>query len=202
MKYCQNCNAPLGDNANFCQRCGQPITDSNPMPPIPPVSTVPPIPPVPPVSQPSQSWTQPEAEKQRSKGLIVSLVAVTVVLICGVLAYIFIGSSDKVAESTVESNEVFNTETVDDENPYEWLSQRAVTAADLSGKTAGDLRLMRNAIFARHGYIFKTKDLQEYFQNFSWYTPRYADVTAMLSPLEIKNIEFIKKFEGRARNAY
>ncbi|WP_415225378.1 YARHG domain-containing protein [Psychromonas sp.] len=31
-----------------------------------------------------------------------------------------------------------------------------------------ELRLMRNEIFARHGFIFKSKDLKRYFSQRSW----------------------------------
>lgn len=189
MRYCQNCNAPLSDNANFCERCGAPAAPPVQMPPLPP--------------QP-QRMTQIRGQKQRSNTLIISVIAAAVVVIGGILLFVFVNSSHKEAadvatESHGGSNQTFNTETVaggTDEDQYDWLSQRAVTASDLSGKTVGDLRLMRNAIFARHGYIFQSKDLQQYFENFSWYTPQYSDVTAMLSPLEKKNIDFIKKFEG------
>lgn len=33
------------------------------------------------------------------------------------------------------------------------------------------LRILRNLIFARNGYIFKSKDLDNYFKSFSWYKP-------------------------------
>lgn len=32
-----------------------------------------------------------------------------------------------------------------------------------------DLRLLRNTIYAMHGYIFKSNDLLEHFQKFAWY---------------------------------
>ena len=54
---------------------------------------------------------------------------------------------------------------------------------------------MRNAIFARHGYIFKNKELADYFSTMDWYEPRYSDVTSKLTEIELKNIEFLKKHE-------
>ena len=57
------------------------------------------------------------------------------------------------------------------------------------------LSLARNEIYARHGYIFKDKSLQEYFRNRKWYSG-FAVYTGKLSELEKKNVELIKKFEG------
>jgi hypothetical protein len=34
-----------------------------------------------------------------------------------------------------------------------------------------DLRTLRNTIYAQHGYVFKDKDLREYFSSFPWYFP-------------------------------
>ena len=54
---------------------------------------------------------------------------------------------------------------------------------------------MRNEIFARHGYIFKTQEMKSYFSLQSWYSAQYNDVTSMLSSIEKQNIEVIKKYE-------
>ena len=54
---------------------------------------------------------------------------------------------------------------------------------------------MRNEIYARHGYIFKTQKMIEYFNNQSWYNPRFNNVEAQLSVIEKKNIKFIQSYE-------
>ena len=74
-------------------------------------------------------------------------------------------------------------------------SERLLSASDLSGLSKYDLKIMRNEIFARHGYVFQTKDMKNYFQNQSWYTPRYSNVTSMLTSIEQKNIAMIKRYE-------
>lgn len=78
---------------------------------------------------------------------------------------------------------------------YDFTCEREVTAADISGMSKDELRIMRNWIFARHGYKFKSRDLQEYFGQFDWYEPLYTDVTSQLSSIEKRNIEFIKRHE-------
>jgi len=42
---------------------------------------------------------------------------------------------------------------------------------DVRCRTPHDLRLGRNEIFARHGLIFESRDLDEYFGSKSWYSP-------------------------------
>ena len=77
-------------------------------------------------------------------------------------------------------------------------STRLLTAADLEGLELFDLKVMRNEIFARHGYIFKTKEMIQYFNQQEWYTPMYPDVSSKLSNIENKNVAFIKAFENQA----
>ena len=44
---------------------------------------------------------------------------------------------------------------------------------DYSTVTKKTLRLFRNLIFARNGYVFKSKDLQDYFNSCTWYNPKH-----------------------------
>ena len=74
-------------------------------------------------------------------------------------------------------------------------SKRLLTASDLQGLSKYDLKIMRNEIFARHGFIFQTNEMKNYFQNQSWYKPKYRDVSSLLSNIEKKNLELIKRYE-------
>jgi len=78
---------------------------------------------------------------------------------------------------------------------YPQGSERLLTDSDLQGISKSELRIMRNEIFARHGYIFKSDDLKEHFGNQSWYSPKYADVNSMLTNIEQKNVRFILSYE-------
>lgn len=175
MKICHNCKIQLTDSTKFCPKCGAPLPDSQIIDYTPP--------------------RQPK--KSNSNSLLISICAVAGGIIIALILYIFLGRDNKPRvydEEDVE--ELVENETKS--NKYEWLSERLVTASDLEGKSAGDLRLMRNAIFARHGYIFKSDDLKEYFSRFDWYEPRYKDVSNRLSGIEQKNIAYIQRFEGNA----
>jgi serine/threonine-protein kinase len=74
-------------------------------------------------------------------------------------------------------------------------STRLLTPSDLASRSRWELRIMRNEIFARHGYIFKTPEMCSYFARQSWYSPRYDDVTKFLSDIEVSNTKIIKSSE-------
>lgn len=75
---------------------------------------------------------------------------------------------------------------------------RNLTEAELSNYTAGEIRLIRNEIYARKGYIFKSQDLKEYFETKPWYNGviSAADFKeSMLNSVEYANIQLILKYE-------
>lgn len=76
-------------------------------------------------------------------------------------------------------------------------AKRQLTEADLMGRSAQDLTLMRNEIYAVHGRRFVRKDLQEHFDRQPWYkpNPNYSD--DLLSTLEIRNAVFILNFQRK-----
>lgn len=71
---------------------------------------------------------------------------------------------------------------------------RYLNESDLVGFSKAELRIARNEIYARHGYIFKSEDLQDYFSSQAWYSPN-PNYTDNLSAVEKANVEFIKEHE-------
>jgi hypothetical protein len=82
-------------------------------------------------------------------------------------------------------------------NSYPEPANRSVGESDIESKSCFELKVKRNEIFARHGYIFKTDDMRDYFSRQSWYRPLYADVSGQLSPGEKRYIQLIKQYESR-----
>ncbi|CAN5383246.1 hypothetical protein BH10BAC5_BH10BAC5_25550 [soil metagenome] len=79
---------------------------------------------------------------------------------------------------------------------YPEASERYLTPSDLSYIPKSELELMRNEIFARHGYIFtKNEKMIRYFSSQSWYNPTSYDVNNQLSQIEKSNISLIKSYE-------
>jgi|SRR5687768_8861425 len=77
-------------------------------------------------------------------------------------------------------------------------SQRLLKTGDVENLTKGELELMRNEIFARHGYCFAKKNLRQQFENEDWYVPNTVDIKGFLTEIEKKNIALIKRYEQYA----
>lgn len=83
---------------------------------------------------------------------------------------------------------------------YSDASRRVLKNIDINGMTARQLRLLRNEIYARHGYTFRSTDLTEYFSQFDWYTPTSSDVSGSLNIFEQKNTIFLRNAEQKLRS--
>ena len=62
------------------------------------------------------------------------------------------------------------------------------------------LRILRNSILAKHGYMFSSHDLVDYFGSQPWFSPRPSNdgVLDELSLVESLNVELIKCEESKA----
>lgn len=85
-------------------------------------------------------------------------------------------------------------------------NSRSLTEADVAGLSADTLRIAKNEIYARHGRIFTSADLQEYFGGKSWYQ---GSISAdqfdekVFNQFEKDNIQFLQKhIEGGADTDY
>ena len=183
------------------------VTESEPpvMDAQPPVfDAVPPtgdgVPPV--FNGPQQPDSVQPAPAKKSNAWIFIVLAVVLVAGLGVGGFFIYQNFTKKTEtinydtSLNNENSYYDNNAIDEsEYEYEYLREREMTYADVEGKSAEELRLMRNYIFARRGYIFESEDLKEYFERFSWYVPLYYDVTPRLSDIEKYNVNFIKEYE-------
>ncbi len=70
-------------------------------------------------------------------------------------------------------------------------SSRLLSFDELIDFDVEDLDVMRNEIFADHGYIFKTEKWREYFAKQPWYEPNFEDVNDKLSIVEKINVRTI-----------
>lgn len=78
-------------------------------------------------------------------------------------------------------------------------SSKYLSTEDLKGLDASVLRLARNEIFARHGRLFQSEDLNRYFSSQSWYhgyisADQFHD--SDLNEYEHYNLELIKSLES------
>ncbi|TMK23531.1 MAG: YARHG domain-containing protein, partial [Actinobacteria bacterium] len=70
-----------------------------------------------------------------------------------------------------------------------------LTRDDLAGLSAAQLRVLRNAVFARYGRVFQSPDLQSYFQSRPWYRPRADFSERVLTANDRANADLLKSFE-------
>lgn len=77
-------------------------------------------------------------------------------------------------------------------------STRFLTNADLNVLTAEEIRIARNEIFARHGRIFKSEDMNDYFRKKDWYKPSVPAEqfdNSYLNKIELENLKLITNYE-------
>lgn len=79
---------------------------------------------------------------------------------------------------------------------YDYACNTLLHCSELNYFDKPTLRLMRNFILARRGYVFQSKDLKEYFEKEPWYRPAESNEDVQLSLLERLNIELIKYREA------
>lgn len=92
----------------------------------------------------------------------------------------------------------WNTGTIFDYE-YDYLTEQ-----NLKYVPEDVLRIARNEIFAKHGYIFETEDLKEFFSYKDWYqgTVKASDWDdSVLNEYEKKNLELISQFEKKEEKA-
>lgn len=73
---------------------------------------------------------------------------------------------------------------------------------DIENMYKGDLEVIRNSIYARHGYSFKNRKMRYVFNYVDWYIPLSTDIRSKLTDLEKKNIDLLKRYEQHAEKYY
>ena len=180
--HCINCNAANEKGvANFCIDCGELLKQVNYQ-----------------EDNNSNSNNTSKNNNQKSSKYLYYILGV-IILVIAVLIGINLdfgkqNNNLEVPKTTLVDTLEINTPNTLNGN-YTIASKKVLTGDDLLNRNKYELKIMRNEIFARYGYIFKTKDMKLYFESQSWYSPRYEDVTSYLTEIEKSNIELIKRYE-------
>lgn len=83
----------------------------------------------------------------------------------------------------------------------ELFENKLIAENMLRGLSLHELRLLRNEIYARHGRIFKTMWLQQYFGGQMWYDPKEDFKDEEISGPDKTNIETIVAYETKLHNS-
>ncbi len=81
-------------------------------------------------------------------------------------------------------------------------SKQKLTEKDLKNLRKLDLEIIKNSVFARHGYSFKKETYRFFFEQTDWYIPVSNNVDADLSPLEKENVALLNRFTKYAEDKY
>ncbi len=82
-------------------------------------------------------------------------------------------------------------------NDYLFPSDREIITFEyLSTLSKSQVALIRNEIYARHGYIFQSEEYQQYFSQKAWYRPNPNFNESHLNAVELRNKEIIVEYES------
>ena len=200
---CKRCGAKNNNGVQYCGTCGAHLAENR-----------------------SREYT-PRTYAPKKKSSVPLIIALCIVcLVCavliGVIAYVICSEKSpyKPVDYTIQDNSVQATGSIATAPPAvqtaspmptsgpavdlngEYLfptDTTYITDSDLQGKTQGEVRLILNEMYARHGYIFQTEYYSQYFGRKSWYIPRsgsQADCERQFNSIERANKEFISSYES------
>ncbi|RBQ04553.1 YARHG domain-containing protein [Pedobacter miscanthi] len=81
-------------------------------------------------------------------------------------------------------------------------STTALKEEDVKNLRKLDLQIIKNTIFARHGYAFKKQTFRNFFDPVEWYVPVKNNVDHDLTAIENKNIKLLDRFTKYAEDNY
>lgn len=81
-------------------------------------------------------------------------------------------------------------------------SESLLKKEDVENLMRGDLQIIRNTIYARHGYSYKSRIYRLFFDAQPWYIPVHTDIKKELTTIEKKNIQLLLRFEKNAEEYY
>ncbi|MGG1678242.1 YARHG domain-containing protein [Neobacillus sp. NRS-1170] len=193
MDFCTNCGEKLSESSKFCTNCGLKVAKDN-------------------IDMSSPLKTRMEKKKNRSKTRLIAGVG----SITGLLLVISVTLMVKDFHKPESKSNAAATKTMDhskdkavenkDQSSHESSNlsasdhilpasdKRVMREEDITNLTKEQLRLARNEIYARHGHVFKSQDLQNYFSSKSWYHPD-PSFDGSLNEVEKENVDFIKARE-------
>jgi len=203
MDLCTNCGEKLYESSKFCTYCGSRVANDN-------------------KNMPSILNTRIEIKKNRSKTRLLVGVGSIIGLLLVISVTLMVKDFNKpepksnlAATKTIDQSKDKDVENID-QSSYDHHStedeshkssnlsssdhilpasdKRVMSEEDIANLTKRQLGLARNEIYARHGYIFKSQDLQKYFSSKSWYHPDHS-FDGSLNEVEKENVNFIKARE-------
>mgnify|MGYP000018368440 CR=1 FL=1 len=221
-KFCTYCGAKMPKDIKFCTSCGKAFKSATA-----PMNTTDSVEDKRIEQNEKNNEKTSIKPKKNKKGLLLGIVGITVVIILILYFIGRGTDTDlnpNNTEGTLEKNSLYNStqeiETIFEEQSSEMIMEtesmtesensfetseyilpdsntRYLTEGDVEGLSKDEIRIAINEIYARHGRMFQTEDLNAYFSSKSWYEPKYsaeefsAIESSIMNDYEKKNIEFL-----------
>jgi len=110
---------------------------------------------------------------------------------------LYVADFDEQNDSYSKGKFLANLKWIDKgEGRWPWTSTMLISRSMVTQYSKKDLRLMRNEILARKGWVFQAKDLKDYFGSKSWYHPGDDNSKIELSLSESIVVDLIKSEEA------
>lgn len=90
------------------------------------------------------------------------------------------------------------TEKVFNLNP----SLTLLTKKEVENLSKADIYVLRNSIYAKHGYSFKNRQLRAFFDKHEWYIPVHTNIKEELTVIEKNNIKLLLIYEKNSEEYY
>lgn len=81
-------------------------------------------------------------------------------------------------------------------------SSTVLTKNDVENLSKADIYVLRNSIYAKHGYSFKNRQLRAFFDKHEWYIPVHTNIKEELTEIEKNNIKLLLIYEKNAEEYY
>lgn len=153
------------------------------------------------------------------KTLAMKIIIVVGISVVGVLLGVYLKNSNRIVQETTNTDQqkdvvtdIADKETLEEKNSEEKngyilpeSNQRFIKYNEILDFDTETLKLAKNEIYARHGYIFQTESIAEYFEGCGWYSPsveasKFDD--SVFSQYEIKNIQLLEDYEKASGYSY
>lgn len=175
------------------------------------------------ISDNSKQMPKNKEKAQKNNILIYVLLSIVAILLCCCI-YMFLNSnssdvnnnsntninteidnSENNALADNESKEIENTEDAEANESTDDLEENGdcllptdkkyITFDDLEEFSKDEVALIRNEIYARHGYVFQSEPFKSYFSEKEWYIPNPDFTDAEFSEIELTNKDLIVEYE-------
>lgn len=172
---CPNCHLEIDGDSRFCKHCAFDLTK--------------------PTAEPVK------AAFLSKTGWIVVGTLITVLLLGSAVFLIVRRSGDSAPSSSANSNSsVPKLSWKAEQAEYLIVMGKPLSADQLTEIPTAELRILRNAVFARHGRTYERPGLGDYFYSTKWYAPNTQYNDSLLTADDKANVNLILSLEKPAQS--